>query len=92
MQKVILKPYYLDPVLFNIFINDLFFSINKAKIANFADYNTDYTNSAEMETVLDILEKEIETAIKWFKQNKMIVNPDKFQAMVLGRHKQKRTN
>ena len=51
MQKVILKPYYLDPVLFNIFINDLFFSINKAKIANFADYNTDYTNSAEMETL-----------------------------------------
>ena len=32
--------------------------------------------------LLDILEKESKTAIKWFKQN---VNPDKFQAMVLGR-------
>ena len=42
-----------------------------------------------MERLLDILEKESETAIKRFKQNQMIVNPDKFQAMVLGRHKQK---
>ena len=44
-----------------------------------------------METLLDILEKESEVAINWFKQNEMIVNPDKFQAMVLGRHKQKET-
>ena len=48
-----------------------------------------YANSAEMETLLDILEKECETAIKWFKQNQMIVNPDKFQVIVLGRHNQK---
>ena len=40
-------------------------------------------------TLLDILEKESETAIKWFQQNQMIVNPDEFQAVVLGRHKQK---
>ena len=44
-----------------------------------------------METLLDILEKENETAIKRFKQNEMIVDQDKFQAMVLGRRKQKET-
>ena len=60
-----------------------------AKLVNFEDNNTIYANSAEMERLLDILEKESETAIKRFKQNQMIVNPDKFQAMVLGRHKQK---
>ena len=38
--------------------------------------------------LLDILENESETAIKWFKQNGMIVNLDQFQAMVLGRYKQ----
>ena len=42
-----------------------------------------------MATLLDILEKGSETAIKWLKKNGMTVNPDKFQAMVLGRHKQK---
>ena len=75
--------------MFNIFINDLFLFINKAKLANFADDNTIYADSAEMETLQGILEKESETAIKWFKQNQMIVNPDKFQALVLGRHKHK---
>ena len=70
-------------------MNDLFLFIKKAKLVNFEDNNTIYANSAEMERLLDILEKESETAIKRFKQNQMIVNPDKFQAMVLGRHKQK---
>ena len=68
-----------------------FLFINKAKLANFADDITIFVNSAEMETLLDIVEKENETAIKSLKQNEMIVNPDKFQAMVLARHKQKET-
>ena len=70
-------------------MNDLFLFIKKDKLVNFEDNNTIYANSAEMERLLDILEKESETAIKRFKQNQMIVNPDKFQAMVLGRHKHK---
>ena len=37
-----------------------------------------------METLLDILEKESETAIKIFKWNEMIANPDKFESTVLG--------
>ena len=57
----------LGPILFNIFINDLFLFIKKAKLANFADNNTIYANTAEMETLLDILEKESEAAMKWFK-------------------------
>ena len=76
-------------ILFNIFVNDLFIFINKAKLANFADNNTIYANSAEMKTLLDILEKDSEAAIKWFKQNEDIVNPGKFQEMVLVRQKKK---
>ena len=37
----------LGPILFNIFINDLFFFINKAKLANFADNSTIYANSTD---------------------------------------------
>ena len=44
----------LGPILFNIFINDFFLFINQAKLANFADDNTIYANSAEMETLFDI--------------------------------------
>ena len=32
----------LVPVLFNIFLKDLFFFVNEAKLANFADSNTLY--------------------------------------------------
>ena len=36
-----------------------------------------------MTNLIHTLEKESERAVKWLKQNKMIVNPDKFQAMLL---------
>ena len=36
-----------------------------------------------MTELSEILRKECETAINWFKTNKMIVNPDKFQSMVI---------
>ena len=36
-----------------------------------------------MTELLEILRKECETAINWFKTNKMIVNPDKFQSMII---------
>ena len=50
---------------------------------NFADDNT---LSAFAETILeliDILQSGSEIVIDWFKNNKMIVNPDKFQAILL---------
>ena len=63
--------------------------MNKAILAKFADNYTIHANSVEMERLLAILENESETVIKWFKQNRMTVNLDKIQAIVLGRHKQK---
>ena len=36
-----------------------------------------------MTELLEILRKECETAINWFKTNKMIVNPDKFQSSMV---------
>ena len=33
----------LDPLLFNIFINDIFFLVEKSEICNFADDNTIYS-------------------------------------------------
>ena len=68
----------LGPILFNFFINDLFFFIKDAELANFADDNTIYVGSKDLTELLEILRKECETAINWFKTNKMIVNPDKF--------------
>ena len=80
--------FILGPVLFNLFINDLFLFIKKADLANFADDNTLYVSKKNLAEVLEVLERECETAINWFKENNMIVNPDKFQTMIITSNKE----
>ena len=45
----------LGPLLFNIFINDLFFVIEKSDICNFVDDNTFYSCGVNCKTVLESL-------------------------------------
>ena len=45
----------LGPLLFNIFINDLFFVIEKSDICNFVDDNTFYSCGVTCKTVLENL-------------------------------------
>ena len=74
--------FILGPILFNLFINNLFLFIKDDKLANLAYDNTIYVGSKDWTEFLEKLRKECETAINWFKTNKMIVNPDKFQSMI----------
>ena len=80
----------LGPILFNIFINDLFLFINEVELVNFADDNTIYTSKKDVKEVLKVLEKESKSAIDWFKTNDMTVNSDKFQAMILSSDKKEK--
>ena len=82
----------LGPILFNVSINDLFFCIKKASIFNFADDNTLSTFSESISNLKDILKSEAEENISWLKNNKMIVNSDKFQFIVLDKAKNDHTN
>ena len=72
----------LGPVLFNVFINDLFYSITRAKLFNYADDNTLNAVGTTVDQVRDILTVDTELSIKWFEQNIMKANPDKFQFIV----------
>ena len=74
----------LGPILFNIFINDLFCFIQETEICNFADDNTLFACDTTLEKVISRLEKDIHCVNSWFKMNSMIANPDKFQVMFLG--------
>ena len=80
----------LGPILFNIFINNLLFFINEAKLANSADDNTIYAAKRDFNELLRSLEKESEVSIKWFSDNNMIVSPKKLQAVIINR--QNRSN
>ena len=74
---ILLLPSILGPVLFNLFINDLFFFIKEAELENFAEDSTIYVGSKDLTEFLEILRKECETAINWLKTNNMIENPYK---------------
>ena len=75
----------LGPILFNIFLNDLFFSDREAKLCNFADDNTLYAIATLLAEVIQKLNIEIQEILKWFKINGLVANPGKFQVMFLGR-------
>ena len=59
----------LGPILFNIFLNDLIFFINKSDHSNYADDNTISAYPNSISELINILESESEIAIKWFKDN-----------------------
>ena len=73
----------LGPLFFNILINDLYLWITKIDLLNFVDDNNITAVKRTIENLLSILETKSQAAIEWFKLNDMIVNPEKFQAIVV---------
>ena len=73
----------LGPILFKIFLNDLLDNLKNLDLYNFADDNTISAVSKSKTDLIKTLEYESNIAVKWFRENKMIVNFDKFQAMLL---------
>ena len=81
----------VGPLLFDFSINDLFFFIESSSIHSFTDDNTisdDDTISGWANAISDLinkLESDSNIALEWFKINKMMVKPNKFQAIVLNK-------
>ena len=75
----------LGPLLFNIFINDLFPFIRETEICNFADDNTLYGCGPDIHTIISQLDQDSKRIVEWFSNNSMIANPAKFQLMFLGK-------
>ena len=67
----------LGPLLFNIFMCDLFFIVNEIDFASYADDNTPFVSGHRLDDVLDSLENTSLKPCDWFSNNKMKANPDK---------------
>ena len=74
----------LGPLLFNIYINDLLFSIEDTDICNYADDTTIFACDKNLGSVIARLENDFSRIIQWFADNFMKLNTDKCQLMVLG--------
>ena len=72
----------LGPLLFNIYLNDLFFSLKNIHVFNFVDDTTPYVCDKSIENVMKLLEENCEIALCWFENNYMKLNTDKCHLIV----------
>ena len=72
----------LGPLLFNIFLCDLFWFLDDIPVVNYADDNTSYCTGLKISDVLTKLENAAETLLQWFKDNRMKTKPDKYHLLI----------
>ena len=65
------KDTVLGPLLFNIFINNLFFEIAQSSICNFADDTTPHVNGYVLNDVLNLIEQDSTILIECFREIKV---------------------
>ena len=81
----------VGPTLFNCFFNDFFYLIDKASLHNFADGNSLSAFESDIKNLKLILKSESKTATSSFQSNEMILNPGKFQGIIIDKKKQDNT-
>ena len=74
----------LGPILFNIYLNDLFYLTEMTQICNFADETTFYICDKDLNVLINRLEHDTSLAVEWFENNFMKLNQDKCHLLVSG--------
>ena len=72
-----------NPLLWNVFQNDLPCSITTAKLSIYVDEHQLYTSRTNFTAEREALEQEDQLAASWYRDNFLLPNPDKFKAMIL---------
>ena len=67
----------LGLLLSNVFINDIFFSMEDTEICIYAADTTIYVCSHELEHIVSSLETDAQKLSRWFLDNSMKLNPDR---------------
>ena len=72
----------LGPLLFNIYINDLFFLTECTDVCNFADDTIFFARDMDLKHLMERLEHDTKLAIEWFENNYIKLNEDKCHLLV----------
>ena len=70
-------------------MNDLAYAIKQCRIVNYAVDTNIHCSNKDFSAVQNNLNIDLENATSWFIQNGLKPNPDKYQAMVLGKTEDK---
>ena len=80
----------LGPLLFNIFINDLFLFVVNSDVCNFADDNTLSIADLSIDEIINRLQGDIHILQKWFHDNGMLLNKTKCKFLIVESSKSRR--
>ena len=76
MIKGVSQGSVLDFLLFNIYLNDLFYQAKCTEVYNFADDTTFFDCNKGLKTSVSRLEPDTHLAIEWFESSYMKLNQD----------------
>ena len=77
----------LGPLLFLNYINDIVNSSNILSFVLFADDTTVYVQHDSVDCAIQILNSELAKVAEWFDSNKMTLNVNKTQMLMMSRNK-----
>ena len=77
----------LGPLLFNIFLCDMFFELSQTDFASYPDDNTPYAEANNIDEVITILENDSIQLFKWFSDNQMKASKDKCHLVISNNEK-----
>ena len=64
----------------------MFYDINDCDIVSYADDNTPYVSSSNLDAVINKLEESTNKLFQWFRNNHMKANADKCHLLVTGNY------
>ena len=72
----------LGHILLNLFLSDVFLILNDIKISCYGDDNTLYKACGNVHAIVKTLRMSAEKLFKWFKDNQMEGNTDKYHLIL----------
>ena len=76
--------FVLGPLLFNIYLNDLFLLLDYTEVCNFADDTTFFAYDKDLRSLINRLKHDTFLAIEWFQTNYMKLNESKCHLLIGG--------